>query len=125
MSQAARAVMIENGERYFADPRAHYRAWILMLSEEEPSTRELFELGLIKRHGAGRTGKYLFTSDGHGWLIDNRKMEDAVDDDFEKLAYPDTFTIGGVQYKGRRDVKKSVVRIPCAEPPKLTGGRYV
>lgn len=41
---------------------------------------------------------------------------------FDTMAYPDTFEIGEVSYKGRRDPKKSEVMIPYTEVPTVTIG---
>lgn len=42
--------------------------------------------------------------------------------DFDAVAYPDTFEIGGVSYKGQRDRKKSEVLVPYTSPPTVDIG---
>jgi hypothetical protein len=123
MSSDAKAVMDFLAENYFADPYANYEAWTFTPDPDTPSTRELFELDLIERMGLGREGPCRLTDRGHDWIMNNRKLEGKVyDDDFDTLAYPDTFTIGGVQYKGRRNIPQREVKIPCDQPPRIGSG---
>jgi hypothetical protein len=42
--------------------------------------------------------------------------------DFDAMAYPDTFEIGGVSYKGVRDRKKSEVLVPYTQTPTVDIG---
>src|ERR1035441_5877735 len=42
--------------------------------------------------------------------------------DFSAMAYPDTFIINGQEPKGKRDMRTSVVRIPCTDEPGLKIG---
>lgn len=42
--------------------------------------------------------------------------------DFDELAYPDDFEIGGIVYKGQRDRRKGEVLIPYSVPPSVKIG---
>ena len=43
----------------------------------------------------------------------------------DAMAYPDTFIIQGKEHKGRRDIKKSQVSIPCTGEPNLAIGDII
>ena len=43
----------------------------------------------------------------------------------DKLAYPETITIAGVEYKGKRDMGKGQVRIPYTEEPDVGIGDVI
>lgn len=43
----------------------------------------------------------------------------------DKLAYPETITIAGVEYKGKRDVAKGQVRVPYTEEPDVGIGDVI
>lgn len=44
---------------------------------------------------------------------------------FDKLAYPETITIAGVEYKGQRDMSKGQIRIPYTEEPDVGIGDII
>ncbi|PXF31405.1 hypothetical protein WH50_10025 [Pokkaliibacter plantistimulans] len=45
--------------------------------------------------------------------------------DFDKLAYPETITIAGVEYKGQRDMSKGQVLVPYTEEPDVGIGDVI
>ncbi len=45
--------------------------------------------------------------------------------DFNKLAYPDTFTIAGIEHKGKRDMSKGELRIPYTDEPNVGIGDVI
>jgi hypothetical protein len=78
ISSKALLVLKEKAAKYFADPGALHHAWVFGLDEEDPSTRELLDLGLVRRHGAGRNGHFRFSDTGHAVIVQNRSVEDEV-----------------------------------------------
>jgi hypothetical protein len=44
---------------------------------------------------------------------------------FDKLAYPETVTIAGIEYKGKRDMSKGKVLIPYTEEPDIGIGDVI
>jgi hypothetical protein len=80
MRISAKALQILNREaaRYFAEPHAQHRAWVFSLEEDDPSTRELLDLRLVQRWGAGRNGSFRFSDGGHAFIMENRNVEDEV-----------------------------------------------
>jgi len=42
--------------------------------------------------------------------------------DFSAMAYPDTFIINDQEFKGKRDMRRSEVRIPCTDEPSIKIG---
>jgi hypothetical protein len=45
--------------------------------------------------------------------------------DFSAMAYPDTFIINDREFKGKRDIRSSEVRIPCTDEPGIKIGDTV
>lgn len=45
--------------------------------------------------------------------------------DFDKLAYPETITISGVEFKGQRDMSKGQVLVPYTEEPDVGIGDVI
>lgn len=45
--------------------------------------------------------------------------------DFDKLAYPETITISGVEYKGQRDMSKGELLVPYTEEPEVGIGDVI
>lgn len=45
-----------------------------------------------------------------------------MDFDFDEMAYPDTFLISGIEFKGRRNADKNQVDIPFTEDPVIELG---
>ncbi len=44
---------------------------------------------------------------------------------FNKLAYPDTFTIADIEHKGKRDMSKGELRIPYTDEPNVSIGDVI
>jgi hypothetical protein len=79
ISAKALLVLKEKAAKYFAESHGNHHAWVFGLDEEDPTTRELLDLKLVQRHGAGRSGHFRFSDVGHTVIVQNRSVEDGVE----------------------------------------------